>query len=91
MLFKYSSYEIDYSEFVQSNSKIIRLWEAALSDDLVNEFLNALYYNSDISEGCSKLASYEKYPEYAELFMYENAETTVSHMMLDISLAFVKI
>ncbi|MCI5911492.1 MAG: hypothetical protein MRZ46_07620 [Oscillospiraceae bacterium] len=92
MLFCYDDYtEYDLYEFENQNSRLYRKWRKTVSDDLIIEFLTALCYGYDIKECAEKLPYYVDFSEYAELFLYEESEIYLGHLMLDCSVNFIKI
>ena len=92
MLFCYDDYtEYDLYDFEDQNSRLYIKWKKTVSDDLIIEFLTALCYGYDIKECAEKLPYYVDFSKYAELFLYEESEIYLEHLMLDCSANFIKI
>lgn len=92
MLYCYEDYyDYDLYEFETKNSRLYKKWRKSISDELMIEFLSALCYEYDIKKCVEKLLNYSEYQKYAELFLYEESEIYLEHLMLDTALKFIKI
>ena len=92
MLFYYDNYsDYDISEFEAIHPEIFQIWRKTANAELVNQFLELLSRNADISKFIEKLPHSKKYPVFAELFLYQLAEIALYERMMEVSEIIMKI
>lgn len=77
--------ECDTEKFESEHSEVLELWEKNLTPDMTEDFLQALYDDTDITEITGKLPYIREYSVYAEIFMFRNAEILLEEKMLDVA------
>ena len=86
MLCRYEDYsDCDVAEFENVHSEVCNVWDMVIDDAMAESFLHVISQNQEISEIAGRLPYYEKYPRYAELFLYAAAERILSEQMADIA------
>ena len=86
MLYQYEDYvDCDIEEFENTHDEIDQIWDMTIDVAMTERFLQLLYQNQDVSEIAGKLPYYEKYPRYAELFLYASGERLLTEQMMQIA------
>lgn len=83
--------DFDIGEFETEHSEIYEIWEKSVTPDMTEELLQILCNNLNISKLAEKLPYGKEYSRYAELFLYQSAETLLTGKMLCTAEKFIKI
>ncbi len=78
-------YDYNLAEFEAKHSEIWQIWKKTLSFEMTENFMNKICQGAGLSELLNQFPYYEKYPEYAELLLYESAENLLIEKMLHLA------
>jgi len=83
-LFRYDDYlYYDIQEFETKHSEIYQIWEKTADTELTAKVLKLLGENTGISSCISELPYGQKYPRFAELFLFQISEMALDKQMTD--------